>query len=170
MRSASPPSSPTAPERPPHAGVHIPPPFIFLAGLLLGWIVERAKPLAITHSHGATVLRLSIAALLAIGYLALFLAALSAFRRAHTTLIPNRPASAVVSSGPYRWTRNPMYVSLTLLYLAVALWMNSWWPVLLLVVVVIVIQEAVIAREERYLMAAFPDEYVAYSSQVRRWI
>lgn len=170
MRSASTPSSPTEPERLPHAGVHVPPPFVYLAGLLLGWLVDRAKPLPITNSHGATVLRLSIAALLAIGYLALFLAAFSAFRRAHTTLIPNRPASAFVSSGPYRWTRNPMYVSLTLLYLAAALWMNSWWPVLLLVLVVIVIQEAVISREERYLMSAFPDEYVAYSRQVRRWI
>ncbi len=170
MRPASPASSPAARERLPHAGVHFPPPLVYLAGLVLGWIVERAKPLSITHSHGAAVLRLSIAALLAVAWLALFLAALSAFRRAHTTLIPNRPASAFVSSGPYRWTRNPMYVSMTLLYLAVALWMNSWWPVLLLVVVLIVIQQAVISREERYMISAFPDEYVAYSTRVRRWI
>lgn len=168
MRSTSPASSST--ERPPHAGVHFPPPFVYLAGLVLGWIVDRARPLPITGSHGASVLRLSIAALLAVAYLALFLAALSAFRRAHTTLIPNRPATAFVTSGPYRWTRNPMYVSMTLLYLAVALWMNSWWPVLLLVLVLIVIQQVVISREERYLISAFPDDYVAYSSRVRRWI
>jgi protein-S-isoprenylcysteine O-methyltransferase Ste14 len=63
-----------------------------------------------------------------------------------------------------------MYVSLALLYLAVALWMNSWWAVLLLVAVLFVIQSAVIRREERYLSAALPDEYAEYRARTRRWI
>ena len=171
MPSATPEPSSTPSGRPAHAGVHFPPPLIFAAGILLGWLVDRARTLPITHaSGGATALRVSVAGLLALGWLAVFLAAFSAFRRAHTTLIPNRPATAFVTTGPYRWTRNPMYVSMTLLYLAFALWMNSWWPVLLLVLVLIVVQEAVIAREERYLAAAFPAEYLPYTARVRRWI
>lgn len=85
-------------------------------------------------------------------------------------IIPNRPATAFVSSGPYRWTRNPMYVSLALLYLAVALWMNSWWAVLMLIAVLFIIQATVITREERYLGAAFPDQYAEYRARTGRWI
>lgn len=159
-------------ERPAHAGVHFPPPLIYVSGLVAGWLLGRGWPWPITHAAGssASIIRSALAVVLAIGYLAIFLAAWSAFRRARTTLIPNRPATAFVSSGPYRWTRNPMYVSLALLYLAVALWMNSWWAVLLLVAVLFVIQSAVIRREERYLSAAFSDEYAEYRARTRRWI
>ena len=115
-------------------------------------------------------MRLILAAVLATGYLAIFVGALTAFRRHHTTLIPNRPAAAFVTDGPYRWTRNPMYVSLVLLYLAIALWMNNAWALMLLIPVVLVIQGAVIAREERYLASAFPAEFAAYRARVRRWI
>lgn len=111
-----------------------------------------------------------LAAALAAAWVVVFVSAFAAFRRAHTTLIPNRPATAFVTSGPYHWTRNPMYLGLALLYLAVALWMNNWWVVLLLVVVLFVIQTAVIAREERYLRAAYPSEYAAYCTRVRRWL
>src|SRR5689334_9099107 len=95
MPSASPESSSRAPDRPANAGVHFPPPLIFAAGILLGWLTDCARAFPITHAGGtATTLRLSVAGLLAIGWLAVFLAAFSAFRRAHTTLIPNRPATA----------------------------------------------------------------------------
>ena len=159
-------------DQPLHAGVHFPPPFIYVGGLVFGWLLDRAWPWAVTRVPGwtAATVRVVVALVFAVAYLALFLGALSAFRRAHTTLIPNRPASVFVTSGPYRWTRNPMYVSLALLYLAVALWMNSWWAVLLLVAVLFVIQSAVIRREERYLSAAFPDEYAEYRARTRRWI
>ncbi|HEX6629907.1 MAG TPA: isoprenylcysteine carboxylmethyltransferase family protein, partial [Gemmatimonadaceae bacterium] len=84
--------------------------------------------------------------------------------------IPNRPATRLATGGPYRLTRNPMYVSLAALYLGVALFANSWWPVALLPLVLLVVDRAVIAREERYLAAAFPDEYAAYRARVRRWL
>lgn len=159
-------------DQPTHAGVRFPPPFIYVGGLVVGWLLERAWPWPVTRvagSSGATI-RVVLALVLAIAYLALFLGALSAFRRAHTTLIPNRPATAFVTNGPYRWTRNPMYVSLALLYLAVALWLNSWWAVVMLVPVLVVIQSAVIAREERYLGSAFPGDYQAYCARTRRWL
>ena len=96
--------------------------------------------------------------------------ALTGFWRSHTTLIPNRRATTLVTAGPHRITRNPMYVSLVALYLGVTLLGNSWWPAVLLPIVVLVVDRAVIAREERYLAAAFPGEYAAYCARVRRWL
>ena len=163
--------SPPSPASPASAGVRFPPPFVYAIGIILGWLLGRVWPLPITSAgSGLTTARLLLAAVLAAAYLAIFLGALSAFRRAHTTLIPNKPATAFVTNGPYRWTRNPMYVGLALLYLAVALWMNNWWAALMLAAVVLVIQRAVIAREERYLTSAFPGVYAEYCARTRRWI
>lgn len=159
-------------DQPTHAGVHFPPPFIYVGGIVIGWLLDRAWPWPVTrvpHSSASTT-RVILALAFVVAYLALFLGALSAFRRAHTTLIPNRPATAFVTNGPYRWTRNPMYVSLAFLYLAFALWVNSWWAVLMLVPVLLVIQTAVIAREERYLSSAFPGDYQSYCNRTRRWL
>jgi protein-S-isoprenylcysteine O-methyltransferase Ste14 len=103
-------------------------------------------------------------------WFALAATAMAAFRRARTTLIPNRPAHALVTTGPYRFTRNPMYVSLVALYLGVTAMLNTWWPVLFLPLVVICIDRMVVAREERYLASAFPAEYEAYTRRVRRWL
>lgn len=153
---------------PANAGVRFPPPFVYVIGIAVGWLLGRWIPWAITA--GPSPARNIIAAILALAYLGLFGAALTAFRRAHTTLVPNRPATAFVTSGPYAFTRNPMYLGLVALYVAVAVWLNSWWALVLLPVVVVVMDRAVIAREERYLGAAFPTEYSAYRSRVRRWL
>jgi protein-S-isoprenylcysteine O-methyltransferase Ste14 len=67
-------------------------------------------------------------------------------------------------------TRNPMYVSLAVLYVGLTLIVNSWWPLPLLAVVLVVVDRAVIAREERYLAAAFPVDYATYRARVRRWL
>ena len=97
-------------------------------------------------------------------------AAFAAFRRARTTVIPGRPANALVTAGPYQVTRNPMYVSFVALYIGATLLLNTWWPALLLPVVVFVIDRFVIRNEERYLAAAFPREYAEYRARVRRWL
>ena len=93
-----------------------------------------------------------------------------AFRRARTSPIPVKPTTAIVETGPYRFTRNPMYVGLTLLYLGLTLWVGSLWPLLLLPVALFALQRFVIAREERYLEAKFGDQYLRYKARVRRWI
>jgi protein-S-isoprenylcysteine O-methyltransferase Ste14 len=152
----------------PHADVRIPPPLIYLAFLAGGWLLDRRWPWAIVDR--ASMLRIAGGILGILVWLALFLAAFGAFRRARTTLVPNRPATAFVTDGPYRFTRNPMYVSLVALYVAGTVFLDSWWPLLLLPVLVLVIDRAVIAREERYLSAAFPVEYDAYRARVRRWL
>jgi protein-S-isoprenylcysteine O-methyltransferase Ste14 len=110
------------------------------------------------------------AAMCLVFFTAIVGAAFMSFRRANTTVIPGRPANALVTSGPYRITRNPMYVSFVLLYIGVTLWLNTWWPALVLPLVILVIDRAVIRNEERYLASAFPNEYAEYRANVRRWL
>lgn len=153
---------------PDNAGVWFPPPLVYVLGILVGWMLNRWVAWPITAGPSRT--RNVVAAVFALVYVAFFVAALTAFRRAGTTLVPNRPASAFVTNGPYAITRNPMYLGLVALYVAAALWVNSWWALVLLPVVVLVMDRAVIAREERYLGAAFPAEYSAYRARVRRWL
>jgi protein-S-isoprenylcysteine O-methyltransferase Ste14 len=136
--------------------------------LLAGWLAHRAWPLAITAPGNRP--REAVAALAIVLWLGLMASALGAFRRVRTTMIPNRPAAALATGGPYRFTRNPVYLSLAALYVGLALLLNSWWPVALLPLVVLVMNRAVIGREERYLAGAFPAEYAAYRARVRRWL
>ena len=129
----------------PNAGVHFPPPLLYVAGIAVGWMLQRWRPAPITP--GPSTGRLLAAAVCVLAWLALFVGAFVTFRRAHTTLIPNQPATALATGGPYRLTRNPMYLSLVALYLGVMLMLNSWWPLLLLPVVVLVVDRTIIARE-----------------------
>ncbi len=91
-------------------------------------------------------------------------------RRHDTTIRPDQPSSTIVISGPYRLTRNPLYLSLATFYLGIGLWTNSLWVILLLVPLLFVMTRQVIAREEAYLERAFGDTYLNYKSQVRRWL
>ena len=150
-------------------GVRFPPPFVYAAGVLAGWALDRwVHRLPIVGCCAGA--REAVGAAFVLAWLALFLSAAIAFRRARTTLIPNRAASAIVTTGPYRFTRNPMYVSLVALYVGVSAMLDSGWALVLLPLVVIAIDRRVIAREERYLASAFPAEYGAYAARVRRWI
>jgi protein-S-isoprenylcysteine O-methyltransferase Ste14 len=92
------------------------------------------------------------------------------FRRRSTAIIPFHPATTIVMTGPYRLTRNPMYIGMSVQYSGVALLLDTWWAFALLPVVVAIIDRQVIAREERYLSSAFGAEYDSYRSRVRRWI
>jgi protein-S-isoprenylcysteine O-methyltransferase Ste14 len=153
----------------PHPNVRFPPPLIYLIGFAAGWLIDRRWPLpALGPDHARA--RLAIAMLFIVCWFVMMMTAFMTFRRAHTAIIPVFPASGVVTTGPYRVTRNPMYVSLIALYIGAALLLNSWWPLILLPVVVLLIDRMVIAREERYLRSAFPAEYAAYCDRVRRWV
>jgi protein-S-isoprenylcysteine O-methyltransferase Ste14 len=92
------------------------------------------------------------------------------FFRMRTTVIPNMPANALVLTGPYRHTRNPMYVAMTLLTAGMGLWLNTWWVFLLLVPALVAVDRFVIAREEAYLRRRFGSEYDAFTRRVRRWL
>lgn len=148
------------------AGVVVPPPLLYLVALGLGLLVQRFYPVTILPSGVARVLGVGLLVAGAI----ISLLAIMAFRRAGTSVNPARSSTALVLSGPYRFTRNPMYVGLTTLYLGVTAWFSALWPLLLLPIILVVMQQWVIAREERYLEMKFEEDYRQYKSRVRRWL
>jgi protein-S-isoprenylcysteine O-methyltransferase Ste14 len=151
---------------PDHSGVAIPPPLLYAVPLAAGLLLHRAHPIVLMPRGVAVPLGMLLVAL----GLGLAGFAMSSFLRAHTSPLPIKPTTAIVATGPYRFTRNPMYVGLAALYLGITLWVDSLWPVLFLPAVLFMIQRFVIAREERYLEAKFGDQYRGYKARVRRWL
>lgn len=149
-----------------HANVKIPAPLIYVAGLILGLVLERRLPVVALPRALSQAAALACLAV----WIGLMAWSVGSFWRNRTSLIPIKPATALVVSGPYRFTRNPMYVSLACLYLALALWFNIFWALILLPIVIVVVRYYVIAREERYLERKFGDAYVQYRARVRRWV
>jgi protein-S-isoprenylcysteine O-methyltransferase Ste14 len=91
-------------------------------------------------------------------------------RRADTAIDPRKPVSRLVVEGPFRYTRNPSYLSMAMIYAGLVSLANALWAILLLPAALIVIQRGVIEREERYLERKFGEEYLSYKARVRRWI
>ena len=153
---------------PDNSGVRFPPPLIYLGMLLLGMAAERFVPL---RSFGIDRVLLVVSGLLLfIAGAVVLLAAAGLFRRLGTSAPPTRPTTRIVTTGPYRWTRNPMYLAMALIYAGLALGFDKPISFALLPLVLIVIQTQVIAREERYLEAKFGDDYRRYMVLVRRWL
>lgn len=152
-----------------HSGVFVPPPLLYAAPFALGLLLQRVAPVPLAVDGARPVTRTVGGAIVAAG-VALAAWAVVAFRRARTSTIPIRPARVVVAAGPYRLTRNPMYVGLALAYLGLTLIANAAWPLVLFPAAVVAIQVVVIAREERYLEAKFGDTYRQYRARVRRWV
>jgi protein-S-isoprenylcysteine O-methyltransferase Ste14 len=97
-------------------------------------------------------------------------AALWEMRRAGTAVNPGKPATSLVGTGPFAYSRNPLYGALFLLSLGLSLSANALWCVLLLVPAMVVLRRGVIAREEAYLQRRFGDDYRRYCATVRRWL
>jgi protein-S-isoprenylcysteine O-methyltransferase Ste14 len=152
-------------------GVRFPPPFLFVGGILAGWLLE-------SRVHRLPLIPESVPPIVsrALGYLLILIGlwiagwGLMTFARAHTAIIPNKPASSLVDTGPYSFTRNPMYTGLTLQYLGIGIILNWGWSILLLPVVVFLLHRFVIRREERYLSEAFGESYDEYRARVKRWV
>lgn len=147
-------------------GVHIPPPLLYAGAVIAGWLLDGRWPLPLGGGAG----RRAVAWALVAGWALLAASSIGLFRRRQTSMIPIRPATALVTSGPYAYTRNPMYVSLALLAVAFALFLDTWWTVILLVPTLFVVQQFVIVPEERYLRRRFGAEYEEYTRRVRRWL
>ncbi|HXG71575.1 MAG TPA: isoprenylcysteine carboxylmethyltransferase family protein [Gemmatimonadaceae bacterium] len=151
--------------------VRFPPPLLFVGGLLIGWLLEtRVTRISVGESAGLDqALRVAGAVLAALG-LIVIVSGILTFARAGTSILPMRPASTMVESGPYAYTRNPMYTGMALVYLGAAFLLDWVWPILLLPIVLLVLFRLVISREERYLAAEFGEGYEGYRRRVRRWI
>jgi protein-S-isoprenylcysteine O-methyltransferase Ste14 len=150
------------------ANVIAPPPLLYgaalAAGLALDFLVLRmptGQPAAV---------RFSLATVCVLAALVLIGGALTGFRRAGTPAEPWQASTAIVTDGVYGYTRNPMYVAMTLFYVAIALAADSLITLLLLLPLLIVVHYGVVLREERYLERKFGDAYRRYKSAVRRWV
>jgi len=147
-------------------GVRVPPPLLYAVAVVGGYLLNRRYALPVGHAVFLTV----VAWGLTLAWGALTVSSIGNFRHSRTSIVPVRPATALVVAGPYRFTRNPMYLGMALLAAGLALFMNTWWPILLLVPVLLIVRIFVIAPEERYLRRRFGAEYEAYMARVRRWV
>lgn len=147
-------------------GVVVFPPVLFALTLLAGIVLSWASPLPFWDASWPR--RIAGAALLA-GGLAFARWGEQAMTRAGTNVRPDRPSTAIVDDGPFRYTRNPLYLSVTTMFLGVALLANSAWFLLLLVPMALVLHFGVVRREERYLEAKFGEPYRVYRTRVRRY-
>lgn len=151
------------------ARIFVPPPFLFAAGFLVAlgihrWVWRWSLPAdwrPVTTPAGW---------LLIIGGLGLTFWAMITFVRARTTVMPFKAASTIVASGPYRFSRNPMYVGLALAYSGLTLLFLLVWPFFTLPLVLLTLYVFVIRREEEYLTSAFGASYTSYRDRVRRWV
>ena len=89
---------------------------------------------------------------------------------AGTNINPSLPATTIVSSGPFRYSRNPLYLALTLLYLGLTVAFDTWWGIVVLIPVLLVMHLGVVLREERYLDQKFGESYRRYRAEVRRYL
>jgi protein-S-isoprenylcysteine O-methyltransferase Ste14 len=148
------------------AGIRVPPPFYYILGFLAGVALELIFP----TDWPPLGIRLAVAVIAGGAWLALDGAATVLFRRAGTSMAPMNPTTALVTSGPYRFTRNPMYVGMAFLYVGFAFAFGVIWALAFLPAVIVVIDKFVIAREEPYLERKFGQTYCDYKARVRRWI
>jgi protein-S-isoprenylcysteine O-methyltransferase Ste14 len=151
---------------PDKANVLLPPPLIFLAVLVAGLLLRHFIPLHWLPVAWAAWIGFLLVALA----VALALSGILALRAARTAVDPHKPTTAIVQTGPYRFSRNPLYLALILLTVGLASWSNTLWIPLALVPAVLVLRIGVIRREEAYLTRKFGDEYRGYQARVRRWL
>lgn len=150
--------------------VRIAPPLLYLVPMLIGFVVQYLVPIRIvTGLEPARTLRVVGCVEIAIA-LALMVWAVRTFKRLQTPIIPVRPARTLAEEGPYRLTRNPMYLAFTVLYLGITFVVNAFWPLLFLPEAVALVYMFAIRREESYLAREFGEVYAAYRSRVRRWL
>jgi protein-S-isoprenylcysteine O-methyltransferase Ste14 len=148
-------------------GIHVPPPLLYIAVLGLGmlasvWYPVLLLPPRIAWSLGGSLL--AAGAVLGPAW------GIPTLLKAGTTVRPDKPATKLVTGGPFRFSRNPLYLALTLMYAGIATMANSIWAMLLLIPLTLFMTRFVICREEEYLLRAFGDEYARYKRRVRRWL
>jgi len=142
---------------------------LFVLGMVGGWLLDCAFPLPLIGPAARSAAALGGWVLVALGT-GFAVWGLATFRGAGTSICPNRPASTLVTHGPFRLSRNPMYVGLSLVYLGVVLLVNSVWIMLFGPFVIAILYLTVIRHEERYLAATFGVAYDEYRRRVRRWL
>jgi len=139
---------------------------VYLISLVSGAVIQLATPLpflpgTLAGAVGPPLVGVAIA---------LFSYSVAKFRAAGTPVPARKPTTVIVRTGPYRFSRNPIYLAFSLLQLGIAIWVNSVWLLATLVGAVALIHYVVIPREEQYLERKFGAQYLGYKASVRRWL
>lgn len=152
-----------------HANVPVIPPVLFAAGLAAGFLLKWLVPVRLVPPslEGRVCFAGSALALLGLAFGGW---AFATFLKARTTPHPNHPVSALVTWGPYRVSRNPMYVGVSIGVAGIALVANTPWVLAVLPAVWLALRHLVIGREEAYLERKFGEEYQAFKARTRRWL
>ena len=147
-------------------GIRVPPPLIYLLPLILGLLLNRRAPVPFLPRSAARGLGWPLigSGVVLNGWF------LRTIRDADVPIRTDKPVPRLTTGGPFRYSRNPSYLALAMIYAGIAVLRNSPWAILFLPVVLVVIRREVIGREERYLERAFGEEYLAYKARVRRWV
>ncbi len=148
------------------AGVIAPPPLIFLAAVIVGLGLEWALRVDIALGRIGLVIGLLVIA----EAVAVALWARQQFVKGGTSIRPEVPSEAILTTGPFRFSRNPLYLSLASLQIGIGIAASMAWVIALVIPALLVIRYGVIAREERYLERKFGEEYLNYKNSVRRWL
>ncbi len=151
------------------ANVIAPPPMIYGGALGLGVILHLLFPLRFMQDHSRSVRRPLGIALIAAGLVPALWAALTMFRQGNNPE-PSHPVTSLVVDGPFRISRNPIYLSMTTSYLGAGILFGTFWHVLLLPALLTIMRRGVVEREEAYLAQRFGEDYDTYQASVRRWI
>ncbi len=147
-------------------GIRIPPPVIYVAALAIGFVLNYLWPMSPFSGSSRYV----IGSLLIAVNVLIMPPVLRRFRRAGTAFDVRKAASVLITDGPYRFSRNPSYVSLTLLYLGIGSLLNNGWILILVAPVFLVMDLWVVRKEERHLETKFGEDYLRYKAAVRRWL
>ena len=147
-------------------GIRVPPPLIYVGPLILGLMLDRRRhvpflPCGVARGLGWVLL--GSGAVLNGWFL-------RTIRKTDVPIRTDKPVPRLTTEGPFRYSRNPSYLALAMIYAGIASLRNSLWAMLLLAPVVMLMQREVIGREERYLERTFGEEYLAYKGKVRRWV
>ncbi len=146
--------------------VVVKPPQLFLITIVTGLLLQLLWPLSFTGSVSTILLGLSLIS----GSLGLMVWADGTFKRLDTAVNPDQPTTQIIKTGPYRFSRNPMYLAFLLIQAGVGFAVSSWWLFIALLPAYLVLRWGVIAREEQYLRGLFGVEYLDYQTAVRRWL
>jgi len=147
----------------------IPVPWVFVLAYLIGLALQYLIPVPVNGTGILLGSRIAGGILLVVG-LSLAAWSLIIFQSNHTTTSPVEKSSKLVTWGPYRFSRNPMYVSLAIIYLGEAGVLVQIWPLIFLILTLVYLQLIVVPYEEIKLQKTFGDSYKQYFARVHRWI
>ena len=153
-------------EKKDHADVKIHPPVLTVIHIAIAYVAKWSIPI---HFVVPNILRNIGFSFVIIGFL-LGVGAFLEFRKAHTTILPHGSVSSIVTSGVYRFSRNPIYLGFLLMVIGLPLNSGTYWSILIALLFIASMNRLVIEREEAYLEKKFGDVYTSYKSRVRRWL